>query len=1017
MLRLFENFFNKSLFVLFFIVCVFVVGFFSFNRIGKSADSFYGYNHVRIVTNYGGSSLEKVDLEVTTKIEEELQKIEYVGNISSMSKIGESIIDVELKIKNKKYLSFTLSDLRARLNSIYNESLPKSASLPMLDESINHVYNIVYVLKGKDYNTLYSHLKTKILPIIAGIKGIERHKVWGGKQEILYIVASKNKLHDYGISTDDLKRALNQNHFSFAKEELILKNGKIGIVADSIANAKKEISNIVISTATGGYKLSDIAEIKTGFQMSKNMEFLYNDQNALALGIALSNYADAIKLNNLLDRKMALSLTEGIELEKMNLHSDGILNSYQRYFIAFLVFIIFIAVLILFLFAKGFVFAFLLGSVFTIFAIFIGMNLLSISLNRTTILAIFFVFFLFTAMVLLFMNKLKFSYGGGIASFLPNDNNNEDDGFLTSFKSSLKYSVPAEIIIFLFGLFLNVNMSLFGSILYDFGSVLIIGAIVNFLALTLVIPSLCKMFYSSHQMAIFKPLKLFTFLFKFFLKLRYLVFILFVLLLFILPTLLISSKVSITPLVKHSKYVRVDLTLPLGTKIEKTTSVIKILNDTLQGQKNVVKSFTWIGDFTPRISQSVNIYNPDPSRVFMIFELDRESSVDNFIKVFDGFVSNGFPDVKFSISKISSFVEFDNIIKARIVGEEQTVLRKYAEQVSYSLYSMNNLNNVRTNWRGKVRVILPLYSSKKAEIYDISRQDLIDVLEYYYNGYNIGYYYDKNSTSIPVMLRPSKAGFKNSKVGTRQIYSKKINDFVSIGEIVNALEYRLLNGQTTKYNRKTNIDIMADNSFDNTIYSMLKVKGVVNNISLPEGYFISLEGSFTNYLTMLKEGFEYFVLLAILLLLFVLAMFNNLSYVFSFVVIVPTAVVLDLLLLQILGLSVNVMSMLAFFISLILFFVFAVSVIDNIEKYKVNKTPEEAMFFGIGENVKSIFGFALGVLISSIMLFMNDFNAGFISVFALNSLYFALATLLIFPQTIFFSSKKQVFRTIFRRRR
>ncbi len=1014
MFKLFESFINKSSFVLFFVACVLFVGLFSFNNIGKSSDSYYNYNHLRIITNYGGASLEKVDLEVTTKLEEELQKIEYIGNISSMSRIGQSIIDVELKVRDKKYISFILSDLRARLHSIYNENLPKSASLPILDESINHVYNMVYVFKGKDYNTVYSYLKTKILPVIAGIQGIERHKVWGGKQEVLYIVTSKSKLNDYGISPEDLKKALSQNHLSFSKEELILKNGQISIVADSVVSAKEEISNITISTSTGEYRLADIAKIESGFQVSKNTEFLYNNQSALALGIALGSDVDAIKLEKILDRKIASSFQRDIELEKMNLTSDNLLKSYGQYFAVFFVFIVFISVLTFFLFAKKGLFTFLLSSVFTVSAMFIGMNILSIGLNNTTILAILVVFFTFVAMLLLFLNKIKFGNGRTTESFLEND---AVDDFFASFRSSFKYTLYVEMVIFLLGIFLRIKSSLFGSILYDFGSVLIIGAIVNFFALALIAPSICKMFYSQHQAKHFVPHRTFRILLRFFLRLRYLVFILIVLIIFILPTLFVSSKISVTPLVKHSKYVKVDLTLPLGTKIEKTTSVVEMINSGLQGYRDVTKSFVWIGDFTPRISQSASIYNPDSSRVFMVFELDNPSMVDNFISAFDKYISNSFPDVKFTIAKLSSFVDFDNTISARIIGEEPTVLRKYAEQVSYNLYNMKGLNNIRTSWRGKVRVILPLYNSRKAETYDISKQDLIDVLEYYYNGYNIGYYYDKNSTSVPVMLRPENAGFKTSKVGTRQVYSKKIKDFVSISEIVNALEYKLLNGQTTKYNRQTNIDIMADNSLDNTIYYMLNVNKVINSVSLPRGYLINLNGSFENYVTMLKEGFKYFALLTILLLLVLLAVFNKFVYVFSFIIIMPTVAVLDLFLLKVFGFSVNIMTILSFLISVVLFFIFAVYVIENVEKYVAKgKNPEEAMLFGIGENVKLILGFALSIF-SVFILFTNDFSAGFVGIFAINTLYFAAATLLILPQITLFFIKRKMFGLVFKRRK
>ena len=72
-------------------------GVFSFLNIGKLEDPEYTIKQAIISTSYPGASPEQVEEEVSLAIEEAVQRLPYIDHVKSISSVGHSLVEVNVK--------------------------------------------------------------------------------------------------------------------------------------------------------------------------------------------------------------------------------------------------------------------------------------------------------------------------------------------------------------------------------------------------------------------------------------------------------------------------------------------------------------------------------------------------------------------------------------------------------------------------------------------------------------------------------------------------------------------------------------------------------------------------------------------------------------------------------------------------------------------------------------------------------------------------------------------------------
>ncbi len=217
-------------------VAILVLGVFSYIKLPRETFSNIDFSWVFIAVPYPGVGAEEVEKNVTIKIEQELEGIDKVKRISSVSRDGVSFVQVEFDdgISRNEFLRL-FQDLRTEFDKV---SLPDGTLDPWIDEFSSADFSplITVVVKGDADPGAVNKAANDLRDRIQALQDINKVDIVGNREREVWVEVDKDKMEAFGIS-------LNQ-------------------VADALRNRNTTIPGGVLTTATREYLLRTVGEVR-----------------------------------------------------------------------------------------------------------------------------------------------------------------------------------------------------------------------------------------------------------------------------------------------------------------------------------------------------------------------------------------------------------------------------------------------------------------------------------------------------------------------------------------------------------------------------------------------------------------------------------------------------------------------------------------------------------------------------------------------------------------------------------
>lgn len=268
-------------------ISLLVLGAFSMLQLPREQFSEVPFYWANIIVAYPGVSAEDVESSVSVRIENEMDGIDDLKRIQSVSSEGLSIVRVEFDdgIDDDRFKTL-FQDVQTRLSGV---ELPEGALKPLVDDfsSSDFLPVIEAVIYGDaDYYELVSaaiDLSGKI-ENVTDVSGIE---AVGQRERKIFINADKSRMEAIGVSLNELIHTVQANtgnfpggSFSDADREYLLRT--IGEVARA-----EDISNLIVrrNTGAGSLRILDLAEVSEDYD--RNGDYArFNSQDAIILRVA-----------------------------------------------------------------------------------------------------------------------------------------------------------------------------------------------------------------------------------------------------------------------------------------------------------------------------------------------------------------------------------------------------------------------------------------------------------------------------------------------------------------------------------------------------------------------------------------------------------------------------------------------------------------------------------------------------------------------------------------------------------
>ena len=226
-------------------------------------------NKIYVSVSYPGASPEEIEEGITTRIEESLNGIEGIKEITSTS--SENMSYVRIEIYEDFNIDEVLQNVKNSVDAIY--SFPQGAEKPMVEKQktrgMGGMANVAgfYSLKGPNDLWLLKEKADKIQKELLNDKNISQIQVVGYAPVIISVEINESALLMHNISFDLVSSAIKRSNIDISGGSIKTDKDEIIIRSNNRETTTQGIEQIVVFTNKNGdiLRIKDIANVSLDF--------------------------------------------------------------------------------------------------------------------------------------------------------------------------------------------------------------------------------------------------------------------------------------------------------------------------------------------------------------------------------------------------------------------------------------------------------------------------------------------------------------------------------------------------------------------------------------------------------------------------------------------------------------------------------------------------------------------------------------------------------------------------------
>ena len=302
-----------------------------FSLVSISLDRFpkFDANVVMVMSSYPGASAEDIETNLTKVLENSLNGVSDLKNLTSTSK--ENIALITLEFNEGVDIDVATNDVRDKLDMV-NSVLPENATLPIIFKFSADDMPIMIMAATADQSlpALEKILDDKVATPLARVSGVGTVSIAGAPKREIQVYCDPNKLEAYGLTVAGISSII-------AAENRNVPSGSIDVGSNSYAlRVEKEFSSaeqmldIVVGYVNGKtVYLRDVARVVDGIEEKYQEAYVNGRQGAQ---IVIQKQADANTVNVIKGvkkemKKIEKTLPSDIQIRTVIDSSDNILNT------------------------------------------------------------------------------------------------------------------------------------------------------------------------------------------------------------------------------------------------------------------------------------------------------------------------------------------------------------------------------------------------------------------------------------------------------------------------------------------------------------------------------------------------------------------------------------------------------------------------------------------------------------------------------------------------------------------
>ena len=311
-------------------VAVIVLGLFSLTRLPIDQMPEMDPPYVTVMTTYAGANASDIETNITKIIENSLNSVDGLKNITSTSKDNMSVVTLEFEWGED--IDEALNDIRSYVDLLY-DNLPDGVSRPMilkLNSSAMPILQFGFTAK-ESYPGLDRILEDNVVNVLNRVDGIGNITVSGAPQRYVYIDLDPKQLDAYGLSLELVGNAISANNLDLASGTVKMGKEQYQMRVKGEYVESSEIADIVVTTTPAGKQVfvRDLATVRDTIK-DLSLDEKINSRDGARLIITKQTGANTVAIAREVKKEMAKiqkTLPPDIEITLIRDGSEEIVNA------------------------------------------------------------------------------------------------------------------------------------------------------------------------------------------------------------------------------------------------------------------------------------------------------------------------------------------------------------------------------------------------------------------------------------------------------------------------------------------------------------------------------------------------------------------------------------------------------------------------------------------------------------------------------------------------------------------
>ncbi|WP_300599339.1 efflux RND transporter permease subunit [Niabella sp.] len=304
-------------------VVIIVFGFIGFKFLGVRDYPAIDPPNISVRTTYPGANADIIESQITEPLEDAINGIAGIRNITSSSSNGSSNINVEFEVGAN--LEAAANDVRDKVSAAQRQlppDLEEPSAVTKADASAEPILSMTVQSSTRNPLELTEYATNNLIDRLQTIPGVSSIDTWGQKRFAMRLWLDPNKMAAFNITAADIQSALQRQNIELPSGKLTGENTELTIRTFGRLDTEEEFENIIVKNVGGAdIRVKDVANVVLG---PENEESALKESAIpmIALAIVPQPGANYVSISNEFYKRLEIIKKEVPDDIKLNIALD-----------------------------------------------------------------------------------------------------------------------------------------------------------------------------------------------------------------------------------------------------------------------------------------------------------------------------------------------------------------------------------------------------------------------------------------------------------------------------------------------------------------------------------------------------------------------------------------------------------------------------------------------------------------------------------------------------------------------